>query len=90
MRPNIFIVQKVYNVTVTVYGMVSQKASHSLRPLLIYCLFLIRVLIIPDSFSRALWQYPVDTPSSKARKTGRNVGKYCLQVSHTLETFNMQ
>jgi hypothetical protein len=43
----------LYSVTVTVCGVVSCKASHTLRPLLIYY-FPIWVLIFPDSPTRAV------------------------------------
>jgi hypothetical protein len=37
-------------------GVVLHKASKALRPLLIYCSFPVRVLIIIHSSTRALWQ----------------------------------
>jgi hypothetical protein len=44
--------------------------------------FSIRVLIIPDSSTTALWQLPADTPSSKAwRNLARYVSEFCLQYT---------
>jgi hypothetical protein len=40
----------------------------------------IRVLIIPDLSTRALWQLPADTASSEARETWQEVAtEFCLQ-----------
>jgi hypothetical protein len=55
------------------YGVVLYKTSHALWPFYDLLCVPIWVLIIPDSSTRALWQIPAETPSSKAGKTWRKL-----------------
>jgi hypothetical protein len=50
------------------YRVVSYKASLALLPFYNLLCVPIRVLITPDSSTRALWQIPSETPSSEAAK----------------------
>jgi hypothetical protein len=51
------------------YGVVLYKVSHTLQPFSDLLRISVWVLIIPDSSTRALWQIPAETPSSKWRET---------------------
>jgi hypothetical protein len=56
------------------YGVLSYKVSQALRSFHDLLCIPILFIVIPDLFTRALWQIPADTPSSKVgRKVVRNV-----------------
>jgi hypothetical protein len=61
------------------YWVVSHKTSHTLRPCLIYCVFPVWHIIIPDSSTRALWQQPVKMCSSKEGENWREMSEFCLR-----------
>jgi hypothetical protein len=50
------------------YGMVSHKASHTLRLFPDLLCVTLRVIIAPDASTIALWQIPAETPSSEPGK----------------------
>jgi hypothetical protein len=60
------------------YRKVSYKASYALRPFSDLLCVLVRFLIIPESYTRALWKIPAEAPSSDA---GRNLSRMAVNFA---------